>query len=155
MILPAKTRNPAHPANFPALKSKRNPFCLLKKTHNSGFTLAELLLAIYILLIGVLTIVIFLTTTTKATEYAGDLTAATIHAERIFEEMRTRTTLAEITATNWAQWAQDQNLLTLPSESVSVSIADAGADPLVIHTTVSWVRRLKQNNVVLSTEMTK
>jgi len=120
-----------------------------------GFTLVELLLSVFIITIGVLSILLFYTTSMKAAEYASDVTAATSHAEYIFEEMRTLPTLVAITGADWSQWAQDQGLMTLPSESASVSIVDSLADPLVIHATVSWTRHTKVNSVVLSTEMTK
>ncbi len=121
----------------------------------SGFTLVELLLSVFLITIGVLSILLFYTTSMKAAEYASDLTTATSHAEYIFEEMKTVATLAGITTTDWPDWCQNQNLLTLPSENIDVTIVDGAADPLVIHATISWTRNTKVNTVVLSTEMTK
>jgi len=125
------------------------------KIKKDGLTLAELLLTVFVLSVGILSTVLFFTTVMQSTQYASDITEATSHAEYVFEEMRTRSTLANITSTDWPVWAASQGFVTLPSEDISVDIVDPAADPLVIHITVSWVRNSRQNNIVLSTEITK
>ena len=125
------------------------------KSGKRGLTLAELLLTVFVLSVGILSTLMFFTTVMQSTQYASDITEATSHAEYIFEEMRTRATLANITATDWPAWAASQGFVTLPSEAIGVNIVNPLADPLVIHITVSWVRNSRQNNIVLSTEITK
>lgn len=128
----------------------------MKKYNTKGLTLVEVLVAAFILVVGILSVFLFFTNAMKATQYAQDLTLATSHAENVLEEMKIKSTLAEITGENWTTWAQSQGFNTLPSESTSVSYpAGDSADPLDIQVTVSWTRDGRSNNIVLRTHMTK
>ena len=122
---------------------------------NNGFTLPEILVTTFVLSIGMLSVLLFFSNAMTATQYARDLTVPTSHAEYIFEEMKERSTLANITGTNWVSWAQAAGLNTLPGESVAVAFANTQNNPLNITTTVDWVRKLRANNVSLTTQMTK
>ena len=121
----------------------------------NGFSLAELLVAVFVLTVGISSALLFFTNTIAALQYARDSTIATSHAEYIFEEMQTRSSLSNITTTNWGTWFGNQSLGTLPSESVSVTFVNAAAKPLDTTATVSWTRNTRNNNVALTTRITK
>ncbi len=133
----------------------KNPSRKSLKGKNKGFSLVELLITIFILSLGTISTLLFFITVLHSTQYGSDLTTATSHVESIFEEMKTRTTLADIANTDWPSWAQSQGFVTLPSETITAAIVNPSADPLVIHTTASWIRNARQNSVILSTEITK
>ena len=123
--------------------------------NNHGVTLAELLIAIFVLSVGVLSALLFFTNAMIATELARDITVATSDAEGILEEMQTRSSLANVTSTDWTTWAQGQGLNTLPSETYNVYFVNAASDPLDITTTVGWTKKGRSNTVVLKTMLTK
>ncbi len=127
----------------------------LKKPTFDGFTMVELLIAVFLLSVGIVASLLFFTNAMNASEFAREMTVATTHGEYILEEMKTRPTLANITATNWTSWASAQSLNSLNAESVSVTYTNASADPLDTTVAVSWVRRGRTNNVTLKTEIHK
>ena len=120
-----------------------------------GVTLPELLIAVFVLSIGILSALMFFTSAMIATETARDMTVATTHAEYTLEEMKDRSTLANITSTNWTSWASTASLATLPSETLTVTIANSSADPLDITVTVGWTKKGRTSNVALRTEIHK
>ncbi len=122
---------------------------------NQGFTLAEVLVTALVFLVGFVCALLLFINSMSSTEYAGDLTTATAHSEHIFEEMKTRATLANITATDWQGWAQSDGMITLPQETVTVTYVNQAANPLDITVTISWVRKSRSYNVSLRTQMTK
>ena len=122
---------------------------------NQGFTLVELLVAAYILLIGICGILSLLSNSMLATESAWDTTVATTHAQYILEEMQNKNTLGDIQVVDWNAWAQNQNLSTLPQETFKVTFADPAADPLEIKVTDQWERKGRLNTITLRTKLTK
>ncbi len=128
---------------------------MIKLRKPAGMTLAEILIAVFVLSIGILSALMFFTSAMIATETARDMTEATTHAEYTLEEMKTRSSLANITGTNWVSWASGASLNTLPSETVTVTFVNASADPLDITVTVGWTKKGRSNNVALRTEMHK
>lgn len=121
-----------------------------------GFTFIELLVAVFILALGIISTINFFITAQASTKYAQDLTVAATHAESVLESMRTKTALAQITATDWAAWAQGSGLNTLPSESYSVTYpSGTDANPLDAQVIVSWVRNSRTNSVSFATKMTE
>ncbi|MDO8580929.1 MAG: prepilin-type N-terminal cleavage/methylation domain-containing protein [Candidatus Omnitrophota bacterium] len=127
-----------------------------KASSQEGFTLIELLISVFILLIGIVSALSFYITSLTATEFAKDITTATHHAESIFEEMRSRDTLAEITVEDWPVWANANNFNTLPQEAIAVDyLAGPLADPLRTQVTVTWVRKNRTGKVSYTTEFTK
>lgn len=122
---------------------------------NKGFTLVELLLAVFILSTSIVGILLLFSQSILSTEYAWDKTIAISHVEATLEEMQLKDTLTEITTTNWADWAIHQGFDTLPEESLDVSFFDTAADPLDIKVTVSWVRKQRKGEVTFRTQMTK
>ena len=123
--------------------------------NKKGLTFAELLVAVFVLSIGILSVLLFYTNSMRAVDYAQDLTIATIHGEYVLEEMQTRNTLANITATDWTAWAIAEGLDSLNNETIAVAIENATADPLHIDATVSWTKNLRDYNIVFTTELTK
>jgi len=121
----------------------------------NGFSLAELLVTVFVLSIGISSTLLFFTNTIAALQYARDTTMATSHAEHILEEMKTRSSLSNITTTDWETWFNSESLDALPNEAVSVAFADSSADPLEVTATVNWTRNERDNTVNLTTEMTK
>ncbi|MFH1360812.1 MAG: prepilin-type N-terminal cleavage/methylation domain-containing protein [Candidatus Omnitrophota bacterium] len=119
---------------------------------SSGMTLAELLVAMFVIVLGMLSALLFFTNSIKAGEYARDITLATTHAEYILEEMRTTSYSDLVNGDYWSGWVQSEGLNTLPSESV-VILVNAEDDPLAIETTVSWTRDGRTGNVGLTTQI--
>ena len=127
---------------------------ILFKTRK-GFTLVELLLAVFILSVSIVGILLLFSQSIISTEYAWDKTLAVSQAEGILEEMQLKNTLSEVTNTDWVSWARNQGLSTLPGESFNIVFTDPAADPLDIQVTVHWVRKQRNSQVTLKTKMTK
>jgi Tfp pilus assembly protein PilV len=126
-----------------------------KIPRTQGFTLLELLIAAYILIIGISSTLLLNVNAMTSSQFAWDLTVATTHAEHVLEEMQVKFTLADIMATDWAAWAEQQKLNTLPGETITVKVADPDADPLEVEVEVQWQRKLKKSNIALKTRLTK
>ena len=122
---------------------------------NMGQTLAELLLAVFILSIGIISTLSFFSNALITTDYARDLTTATTHAEYILEEMQTRPSLFDLIHTDWAKLAQQEGFDMLPEENFDIAFLDPASDPLDIQVTVSWTKKMRKNNVILKTALTK
>lgn len=122
---------------------------------NKGFTLVELLLAVFILALAIGGALLLFVSSMVSSEMAWDTTVATSHAQNILEEMQTRPTREGITSVDWHAWADAQGLNTLPGEKIDVVIVDPSVNPLNIHLTVHWTRKLRVNEVVLVTKMAK
>ena len=121
----------------------------------NGLSLAELLISVFVLSIGILSVLLFYTNTITSVQYARDMTLATTHGEYLLEEIQTRSSLANITDTNWVAWGGEAGLNTLPNESIDVTFADTTADPLEVTTTINWVRNERESNISLTTHITK
>jgi prepilin-type N-terminal cleavage/methylation domain-containing protein len=126
-----------------------------KILHKKGFTLLELLIAAYILVIGISSTLLLNVTAMSSTQFAWDLTVATTHAEHVLEEMQIQDTLLDILNTNWTLWAAQQQLTTLPDEKIEVLYGDPDGDPLDIEVIVEWKRKLKKNTISFKTKLTK
>ena len=122
---------------------------------NKGFTLVELLLAVFILSVSIVGVLLLFSQSMLSTEYAWDKTIAVSHAEGVLEAMQLKNNLTDITTADWPQWAENQGFNTLPEESLEVLFTNAAADPLAIQVTVYWVRKERKSQVVLTTQMTK
>jgi prepilin-type N-terminal cleavage/methylation domain-containing protein len=122
---------------------------------HKGFTLVELLLAVFILSVSIAGVLLLFTQSILSTEYAWDKTVATSHAEGVLEQMQLRETLSEIAVADWVGWAEQQGFNTLPNETIQIVFANAKADPLDIQVTVNWVRKQRNSQVTLRTQMTK
>ena len=126
----------------------------LKKS-SSGLTLIELLITVFILSVGIVSVLVFITSAMLLSAGAWDTTVAVSHAEYILEEMQTRNLLASITLTDWDQWAMKEGLKTLPAESIWVTFPSGGNVPLDVLVTVYWTKNSRLENVTLRTKMTR
>ena len=127
----------------------------IKRLRNKGFTFIELLLAVFILSVGISAVLMLYTGSMLSAAAAWDMTVATSNAEHMLEEMQARDSLADIVNTDWPRWAQDQGLNALPKETFGVAFADPASDPLNIQITVNWQRQLRTNQIILKTRLTK
>lgn len=127
----------------------------IKQLRTKGFTFIELLLAVFILSVGISAVLMLYTSSMLSAATAWDMTVATSNAEHMLEEMQARGSLAGIVNTDWARWAQDHGLNTLPAEAFGIDFADPASDPLNIQITVSWQKQLRTNQVILKTRLTK
>ena len=124
-------------------------------SNNKGFTLLELLIAAYILVVGIGSMLLLSVNAMTSSRLAWDMTMATSHAEHILEDMQAKDTLADVVQTDWIAWAAQQQLNTLPEEKIVVNFNDATADPLDIEVTVYWQRQSKNSSISLRTRLTK
>ncbi|MBF0504424.1 MAG: prepilin-type N-terminal cleavage/methylation domain-containing protein [Candidatus Omnitrophica bacterium] len=120
-----------------------------------GFTLVELLVTVYVLLIGICGILSLFVNSLLSTQSAWDITTATTHAQHILEEMQSINTLSGIQLTDWKQWSQKQNLNTLPNETLKVTYSDPPDDPLDIQVVDQWQREGRAHSITLRTKLTK
>jgi Tfp pilus assembly protein PilV len=127
----------------------------MKKTSVAGVTFVELLITIFVFTGAILGALMFFVNAMIASQYAKDITVVTSHAEYLMEEMESRSTLTNITATNWSSWYSSQALATLPSEAITVTFTNATADPLNISVNVSWLTKRRSLNQTFATRMTK
>ncbi len=114
-----------------------------------------MLIAVFVLSVGIMSVLLFFSQAILSAEFASDMTTATLHAEQILEEMQSRATLTNILATNWFEWAQRQGLDTLPDETHDVRFTNSESNPLDIQTTVRWKKNSRINSVMLTTSITK
>jgi len=131
---------------------------MLKKSKQTktrrGFTLVELLVAIFVLALGVAGALNFFVGSAAAVRYAEDLTTAYVHLEYVLEEMKTYEEPSEIPDNDWSAWAAGKELNDLPAESFSVSYpGGTDVDPLQIQVSVSWIRRGETQTVSLATQI--
>ena len=120
-----------------------------------GFTLVELLVTVYVLLIGICGILSLFVNSMISTQSAWDITAATTHAQNILEEMQSINNFNDIEITDWNQWAKKQNLNTLPQETFKVTYPVPLVDPLEIQVIDQWQREGRINSIILRTKLTK
>ena len=125
------------------------------KNNKSGITLLEVLIAIFILSVGILSILLFISSSMILSTGAWELTVATSQAEFILEEMQSRKALSAITLTDWNDWAQKQGLAILPKESFIVTFPSGGKNPLDIQVLVNWVQNERWENVTLRTKIAR
>ena len=128
----------------------------MKKTLNrQGLTMAELIVTIFVLTIALSSVLLFFANARVAEQYARDSTVAVSQTEYMMEERRARTTLANITGTNWTNWSTVMGLNGLPSETLNVAYTNSAADPLEITLNVGWTRNSRAYTYSLLTRMTK
>jgi prepilin-type N-terminal cleavage/methylation domain-containing protein len=120
-----------------------------------GFTLVELLIAVFILSVTISGVLLLYVTSMMSSQLAWDTTVATSHAEYILEEAQTLDSIDKIKNFNWQGWAEVQGLNTLTSEKIDVAFSDIGTNLLGIQVTVRWMSKSRQRDVVLKTKLAK
>ena len=113
----------------------------------------EVLIAILILSVDITSTLLFFSTAMITGDFARDVTVATSHGEYILEEMKTRNSLVDITSTDWPAWGEQQGLNTLPNENIKVDITDTFSNPIDVQVTVTWMKKLRTNDVILRTKI--
>ena len=120
-----------------------------------GFTLVELLIAVFILSGAISGVLLLYTTSIVSSQQAWDTTVATSHGEHVLEEMLARDTLDSVLAVNWEGWVVGQRLNSLPDEVIKVTFADPDSDPLEVEVRIDWLRKSRIHNVTLNSKITK
>ena len=127
----------------------------MKKISEAGVTFVELLITIFVFTGAILGALMFFANAMIASQYAKDMTAVTSHAEYVLEEMQSRSTLANITGTNWPAWYTGQGIATLPGEAINVTFTNSSANPLEISVNLRWSTRTRSLNEIFATRITK
>jgi Tfp pilus assembly protein PilV len=123
--------------------------------NEKGLTFAELMVTAYVLVTAIVGVLLFFTHALMVTQYTRDVTIATSHGDRLFEEMQSRGTLSNIVSTDWSAWFASRSGDRLPGESVSVRYTNAVAVPLEITADVSWDRKSQKYSETFVTRMRK
>ncbi len=85
----------------------------------------------------------FFTSALISADFALETTLATSHAELIFEEMRSKEAIQEITFVDWNEWLKKQDVSLLPEEAVEISYLDPAKSPFPVSMKVSWRGRAR------------
>lgn len=119
-----------------------------------GFTMLEVVIASAVLLVAVMGLLSFYQSPLRLNEAARDTTIAIQDSSKVIEQIRA-TPFGNIESTNWDTWAQNNGAKNLPSETMSVSYANPGTDPLEFTVTTQWTRRGVTRNVRLTSRITQ
>ena|SRR3990167_4420555 len=122
---------------------------------SSGLTLVEVLIAVFILSIAIVSILLLYSNAITSTDFAWDITVATSIGETILEEMQSRHTFMELTNYNWDEWLHQEELNVLPQQNVEIEFMNTFNNPIDVKVTVQWEKRLRKNHVVLITKIAK
>ena len=125
------------------------------KRKKEGFTLVELLIAVFILAVTISGVLLLYVTSMASSQLAWDTTTATTHAEYILEEAQRLDSIGEILGLNWKAWAKAQGLTTLPEERIDIVFSEPESNLLGMQVRVSWNRKLRPHQVTLRTKVAK
>lgn len=114
----------------------------------------EVVIASAVLLVAVMGLLSFYQSPLRLNEAARDTTIAIQDSSKVIEQIRA-TPFGNIESTNWDTWAQNNGAKNLPSETMSVSYANPGTDPLEFTVTTQWTRRGVTRNVRLTSRITQ
>ena len=107
-----------------------------------GFTLIEIMIAMSVSVIAILGFITAVTSIRQSSEGAYERTIAVQDANRVIEQMRdtsTSGTFPDNVTAVYPHNAAVSGFSNLTSEQVTVSYADAAADPLDVTVTVTWL----------------
>lgn len=137
----------------PSLCQEEMKICLANR--RKGFTLPEVMVALMVFAIAVLSLMGVYLTVSQLAESSRNLAQAMADARVVLEGIRETSTggLAGVTGTNWTSWAVTKNLNVLNNESVTVT--SSGADPLVVTVQVSWQERGRARLATVDTLVTR
>ena len=122
---------------------------------NKGFTLVELLVAVFILAVAIGGVLLLYATSMISSQLAWDTTVATSHAEYVLEEAQRTDSIGSILIMNWEGWAVAQGLNTLPNETVDIIFSEPSSNLLDMEVTVNWTRKMRKHKVTLITKIAK
>ncbi len=116
-------------------------------------TLVEILLAIFVLVIGVLSVLLFYTNAMKMSQLAQDITVATTYGEYILEEAKV-TPYSDLTNTlYWDSWISAEGLNALNNANILVT-ANGEIDPIEVEACIRWDHCGRTYDITLTTEIT-
>ena len=127
----------------------------MNKKVNHGLTLVELLIAVFVLTVGISGILLFFVQSMASSQQAWEYSQAAMHTDYILEDMQARPSISEIMSVNWTSWAQAENLNSLPEELVAVEFPQAKADWLEILVNISWKHKDRPQNFEVKTSIKK
>ena len=125
----------------------------IKVSH--GLTLVELLIAVFVLTVGISGILLFFVQSMASSQQAWEYSQAAMHADYILEDIQARPSISEIMSVNWTSWAQEENLNSLSEEQVAVEFPQAKADWLEILVNITWKHKDRPQNFEVKTSITK
>ena len=122
-----------------------------------GFSLMEVLFAMVIFVALVGGMGRFFLGTGNLNEGSRNLTRAMEDARTVCEAIRNTSMggLAAVTAVNWAAWATQNGLTTLPNQQVTVTFTNPAANPLPVRVVVSWQDRRHPRTATVETLVTQ
>ena len=125
----------------------------------NGFALLELMIAVAVIAVGLLTMLLANTSSRQMGEGVSERMVALQDAQRVVELMRSTSATGAFPANVTAAYpnrAAVAGFNNLTNEQVRVSYADTTADPLDITVTVGWrTRGIRNVSTQLQTFMTK
>jgi len=121
----------------------------------NGLTLIELLIATFILTIGISSILLFFVRSMASSRQSWDYSRAAMHAEYLLEDMQARSSVSDITGVNWTDWAVQENLNSLSEENIEVTFPQVAANWLEILVRVSWMQKDRPEKYEVKTSMKK
>ncbi len=120
-----------------------------------GLTLVELLIAVFLLSVGIASTLMFFSNAMLSADFAGDISVASTHAEHVLEEMKSRRSLEEIQGTNWQEWALQQDFNMLPNERVEVNFGNIEGALMDVTAQIHWIKRARDNQVSFMTTLSR
>lgn len=133
------------------------------KSKNEGFTLLELLIGIFVMIIALFSLLNSNLAGFKLNEISKDNFIATADAQRVIEQIRSRanTSMSLITGENWTLWAASNGCILLSGEQILVNFIDRDGNgnpfddnPLEVSVNVIWQERGRARLLSFSTLVT-
>ncbi len=122
-----------------------------------GSTLIEISMTMIILSVAVISVLGIYGDLAGLRETGRNMNQAVLDAQTVLEMMRenAESGLDSVTATDWTAWASANDLISLSEEAVTVSYADATADPLNVTVQVAWTERRRSRSASLQSFITQ
>lgn len=122
-----------------------------------GFTLMEVVIATFIVAVGVVALVSAFLSGLILIESSRGMAQAASDARSVFEEMRRLSAggTQPIITRDWTSWSRSSGLTGLSSESVTVSFRNPADDPLEAKVTVNWSERNRNRSTSFTALITK
>lgn len=127
--------------------------------HEKGFTLIELVIAVMVCVIAVLSVLGANTVVQRNTDVQFQRATAMQDAHRIIERMRTASLNGAFPAnvvTNFPNGAAVAGFANLTNEQITVAYVNTLTDPLDVRVTVSWLENgLRPASITMDSLMTQ
>ena len=126
-------------------------------TSIGGFTLIELMMAVMIFTIAVVSLMGVYMAIAQLNESNRNLTRAVADTRIVLEAIRQTSSggLSAVTGTNWTTWASANGLTALQNESTTVTYVDSAADPLSVTVQINWSERGRARSTLINTLVTR